>query len=177
VHCLLLLYSFQFPHYLSFKFSDLHIIWKKIKSILHSESKLENSQWADCTAVHTGHTCKYSRSVQSHMWYGQVHTVTRVTKTSVPRGCVPQGGSRGGRVPHVPGTRELQGGRFPTSPFWGDAAGLGGTQLPKVGNETPQKGDSWTSPLEKGNFWTPPPPPPKKKGGTPGSPPKNFFAR
>jgi hypothetical protein len=45
VHCLLLLYSFQFPHYLSFKFSDLHIILKKIKSTLHSESKLEN--WLD----------------------------------------------------------------------------------------------------------------------------------
>jgi hypothetical protein len=42
VHCLILLYSFQFPHYLSFKFSDLHIILKKNKSTLHSESKLEN---------------------------------------------------------------------------------------------------------------------------------------
>jgi hypothetical protein len=32
---------------------------------------------------------------------------------SVPRGCVPQGGGRRGRVPHVPGTGGLQGGRFP----------------------------------------------------------------
>jgi len=76
---------------------------------------------------------------------------------SVPRGRVPQGGGRRGRVPHVPGTGGLQGGRFPTSPFWGDAGGLGGTRLPKVGEETPQKGDAWTSPLER---------------GTPGSPPK-----
>jgi hypothetical protein len=43
VHCLLLFYSFQFPHYLSFKFSDLLIILKKNKSTLHSESKLEIS--------------------------------------------------------------------------------------------------------------------------------------
>jgi hypothetical protein len=90
---------------------------------------------------------------------------------SVPRGCVPQGGGRGGRVPHVPGTRGLQGGRFPTSPFWGDAGGLGGTRLPKVEDKTPQKGDSWTSPLEKGDFWTWTPP---QKGDSWKSPP-NFF--
>jgi hypothetical protein len=83
-------------------------------------------------------------------------------RCSVPRGRVPQGGGRRGRVPHVPGTGGLQGGRFPTSPFWGDAGGLGGTRLPKVGDETPppgrpplkgglldvppKKGDSWKSP-------------------------------
>jgi hypothetical protein len=33
--------------------------------------------------------------------------------SSVPRGHVPQGGGRRGRVPHVPGTGGLQGGRFP----------------------------------------------------------------
>jgi hypothetical protein len=26
-----------------------------------------------------------------------------------------------------------------------------------VGNESPQKGDSWACPLEKGDFWMPPP--------------------
>jgi hypothetical protein len=38
-----------------------------------------------------------------------------------------------------------------------------------VGDESPQKGDSWTSPLEKGDFWTSPP-----KGGLLDVPP-NFF--
>jgi hypothetical protein len=55
------------------------------------------------------------------------------------------------------------------SPFWGDAGGLGETRLPKVGDETPQKGDSWTSPLEKGDFWTYPP-----KGVLLDVPPKCF---
>jgi hypothetical protein len=54
---------------------------------------------------------------------------------SVPQGCVPH-------IHHVPGTRGLQGGCFPMSPFWGDVGGLGGTRLPKVGDESPQKGDS-----------------------------------
>jgi hypothetical protein len=101
-----------------------------------------------------------------------VSRIIMLVKFSVPQGRIPQGGGCGGCVPHVPGTRGLQGGRFPTSPFWGDAGGLGGTRLPKVGDETPQKGDSWTSPLEKGDFWTSPP-----KRGTPGSPPQIFFAQ
>jgi hypothetical protein len=92
-----------------------------------------------------------------------------LVKFSVPQGRIPQGGGRGGHVPHVPGTGGLQGGRFPTSPFWGDVGGLGGTRFPKVGDETLQKGDSWTSPLEKGDFWTSPP-----KGGLLEVPP-NFF--